>query len=382
MPALDLADSRNMIEEGSTTAVFPEAAIVETPPATAPASQQSSDKEIGMQAMVLTQFGPVESNPLVLTQVAVPQVGLGEVRIRVLACGVCRTDIHVVEGLLTDATPPVIPGHQIIGVVDAVSDEVEDLRVGQRVGVSWIHSTCGLCEFCCSNRENLCRNPKLTGCSIDGGYAEYVVAPAEFVFPIDEHTDPRQAAPLLCAGLIAYRALRSARETYCTDLGIVGFGASAHIAIQIARHWGMDVFVFTRSPKHREHAMELGAVWAGEIGQDIGVQLDSVINFTPAGETVPQLMHYLDHGATQFLASIDMTPIPAMNYREHLYFERAIKSITAATRRDGIEFLRLAEEMHLRTDVTTLGLSQANVALQMLKASQITGAVVLDIAQA
>lgn len=378
MRLADFSDSRDMAKDAHTPVVFLEDAIVDP----TPSSERSSDKEIGMQAMVLNQFGPVESNPLVLTQSPLPNAGVGEVRLRVLACGVCRTDIHVVEGLLTDTVPPVIPGHQIVGVVDAIGDEVDGISLGQRVGVSWINSTCGLCEFCCSNRENLCRNPKLTGCSVDGGFAEYAVAPAEFVFPLDADASPTHVAPLLCAGLIAYRALRSARESYCTDLGIVGFGASAHIAIQIARHWGMDVFVFTRSAKHRDHAMALGAVWAGEIGQDIGVQLDSVINFTPAGETVPKMMHYLDHGSTQFLASVDMTPIPEMNYREHIYFERSIRSITAATRRDGIEFLKLADEMQLKTDVEIFELSQANVALQKLKASQINGAAVLKIAKA
>lgn len=333
-----------------------------------------------MRAMVLNGFGPIEQSPLELMERAEPEVGIGQVLVKVEACGVCRTDLHMVEGELPAAAVPIVPGHQIVGRIARVAEGVQEFSEADRVGVAWLHETCGLCEFCCSERENLCRNARFTSFHVDGGFAEYAVVPAGFAYRLRESGPATEAAPLLCAGIIGYRALRFARGNGAKALGLIGFGASAHICIQVARHWGMDVFVFSRSVEHQAQAMALGAVWAGTLDDEVAVSLDGMIDFTPAGETVPAALEKLDRGGVLVLAGIHMSSVPALDYETHLYYERQIRSVTAATREDGRALLKLAEDVPLITEVEVFELAQANEALGKLKRGRIKGAAVLQIA--
>jgi propanol-preferring alcohol dehydrogenase len=306
----------------------------------------------------------------------VPSPGPGEVRLRVRACGVCRTDLHVVDGELPDLGRPVVPGHQVVGVVEAVGPGVERLDAGQRVGVPWLGWTCGECRFCASGRENLCGEARFTGYQLDGGFAEHAVADARYCFPIPEGYPDVQAAPLLCAGLIGYRSLRMAGDA--GRLGLYGFGAAAHIVVQVARHEGRRVFAFAR-PGDREaraFALSLGAEWAGESGETPPAPLDAAILFAPAGELVPAALRAVEPGGTVVCAGIHMSDIPSFPYRI-LWEERVVRSVANLTRRDGEEFLALAPRVPVRTEVETFPLAAANEALDRLRAGRVRGAAVL-----
>lgn len=332
-----------------------------------------------MKAMVLREQAPIEQEPLKLEELPDPEPGPGEVRLRALTCGVCHTDLHEVEGDLKLHKQPVIPGHEIVGIVDALGEGASRFTVGDRVGVAWLHSTPETCEFRARGLENLCPDAQFTGWDVDGGYAELAVASEEFVYPIPDALDDAEAAPLLCAGIVGYRALRLAGAERVGRLGLYGFGASAHIVIQVARHWGCEVYVFTRSPEHQQHARELGAVWVGEADEDPGVRLHASIIFAPAGSLIPGALRALERGGTLVCAGIYMTPIPEFDY-DLLYGERVLRSVTNATRADGEGLMRVAGEVPVRTDVTVFDLAQANEALRQVKHSEISGAAVLHIA--
>ncbi len=321
--------------------------------------------------------GPVENRPLLLREVPSPRPERAQVLIKVTVCGVCHTDLHIVEGDLPLHKVPLIPGHEIVGRVEAVGQGVEGISVGQRVGVAWLHWACGECRFCRRGAENLCERALFTGWDADGGYAEYTVAYADFVYPIPEGVPDENAAPLLCAGIVGYRALKRAiqgREP--GRLGLYGFGASAHIAIQIARHLGWEVYVFTRSPQNKALARELGAAWVGEAQDRPPEPLDAAVIYAPAGWIVPEALRSLDRGGRLSLAGIHMTPIPEMPY-SLLYQEREVVSVANATRADARELLRYAVEIPIETEVTPFPLDAANEALVKLKERRIRGAAVL-----
>jgi propanol-preferring alcohol dehydrogenase len=330
-----------------------------------------------MKAMVLEQCGPAEGDPLRLADVPKPTPHAGEVVVRVEACGVCHTDLHTVEGEVPPSRLPLIPGHEVVGVVEELGEGCSRFAPGERVGLAWLHSTCGACEYCERGLENLCEGACFTGLDADGGYAEYVKVPEAFAYAVPSGFTPVQAAPLLCAGIIGYRSLRLSEIQPGGRLGLYGFGASAHIAIQVARHWGCEVYVFTRSAEHKAHARELGACWVGGADDLPPRRLHSAIIFAPAGTIVPHALRALDRGGTLALAGIYMTPIPQLDYSEHLYYERTVRSVTASTRRDGEELLRLAAEIPLRTETTPYPLAEANRVLQMLKRREVRGAAVL-----
>ncbi len=329
--------------------------------------------------MILKQPRPVAEHPLAETDLREPTPGPTEIRIRVHACGVCHTDLHTVEGDLSLPKLPVVPGHQIVGVVEAVGADVTRFGLGDRVGVPWLHSTCGRCEYCERGVENLCDEARFTGLHADGGYAEYAIAPAEFSYPIPDGFPDLQAAPLLCAGIIGYRALRLSGVEPGRRLGLYGFGASAHVTIQVACHWGCEVYVFSRGEAHRKHAEELGAAWTGRAGDSPPKALESAIIFAPAGELVPEALRVLRKGGTLALAGIHMSPIPQMEY-SLLYGERTVRSVANSTRRDAEDLLRLASEIPIHTEVETFPLSEANRVLERLKRADIRGAAVLEVA--
>ena len=316
--------------------------------------------------------------PLRLAAVAVPTPGPGQVLIRVHACAVCRTDLHVVDGELTQPKLPLIPGHEIVGSVAALGADVERFRIGDRVGVPWLGWTCGICEFCRLGRENLCELARFTGYQIDGGYGDYTVADQRFCFPIPSGYSDMEAAPLLCAGLIGYRSLRMAGEA--RRLGLYGFGAAAHIIAQVARWQGRDVYAFT-SPGDTEaqiFARELGVVWAGGSDQAPPEPLDAAIIFAPVGPLVPAALRAVERGGTVVCAGIHMSPIPTFSY-DILWGERVLRSVANLTRRDDDEFLELAPKVPVKTRPLPYTLEQANAALNDLRAGHVQGAAVLEI---
>jgi alcohol dehydrogenase, propanol-preferring len=329
-----------------------------------------------MKAMVLSQPAAIDSSPLVPSEVAIPEPAVDEVLVEVIACGICRTDLHVVEGELAQKLPKVIPGHQVVGRVVRAGSDARKFAVGARVGIPWLHRTCGRCEFCSRGKENLCPNALYTGWTVNGGYAEYVVVPEQFVYPIPESFSALAAAPLLCAGIIGFRALRLAELQSGDTLGIYGFGAAGHVCIQVARNWGLRVVVSTREEKHRKLAEELGAEWVGGAFDDPPVALNAAIVFAPAGELVPAALKNLKRGGTLVLGGIHMSPIPSFSY-DLLYWERKIRSVANNTRQDGFDFLRVAAEIPINTQTHLFPLNQANEALQTLKRDGIRGAGVL-----
>ena len=332
-----------------------------------------------MKALLLEEQGPVESGDrLKLVDLEDPTPGPGQVRIAVSACGACHTDLHEVEGDLKPKRLPVIPGHQVVGRVDAAGEGVDQGMLGRRVGLAWLYSSCGGCRYCKAGKENLCEKCRYTGWHENGGYAELVVAEADFVYPVPDGFDDLQAAPLLCGGIIGYRALRLAGIGGIGRLGLYGFGNSAHVALQVARHLGAECFVFTRSKEHQEHALELGAVWAGTSKDDPGVEMDASIVFAPAGGLVHDGLRALDKGGTLVLAGIHMTPIPEMDY-SLLYYERCVKTVANATRQDAEELLKLAAEIPVRTDVEVFGLEQGNDVMRRLKGAELKGGAVFRI---
>jgi propanol-preferring alcohol dehydrogenase len=332
-----------------------------------------------MRAMLLEQPKPAEENPLELRELPLPAPGVGEIRIRVHACGICRTDLHTVEGDLPLRKTPLVPGHQIVGVVDAVGAGVRALREGDRVGVAWVYWTCGECAYCRKGQENLCDKARFTGYHVDGGYAEATVVPESFAYPLPEGFTDLEVAPLLCAGIVGYRSFWLSNVQPGERLGLYGFGASAHIILQVARHLGCEVYVFTRTESHRVLAKELGAVWVGEAKDTPPAQLDAAIIFAPAGPLVLEALRVLRKGGTVSLADITMTPIPQIDYDSLLYHERILRSVANSTREDGRDFLRLAAEIPVRTEIEIFDLEQANQALQAMKHSKIQGAGVLRI---
>ncbi len=332
-----------------------------------------------MRAMVLEKPADVQAGPLVLRDVPVPEPSPGRVRVRVQVCGVCRTDLHIVEGELPQAKRPVVPGHEVVGIVDQVGKGVSTVREGDRVGVAWLQETCGRCEFCRAGRENLCGQARFTGYHVDGGYAEYLLVPAVFVYPLPPALSDDETAPLLCAGIIGYRALRLSGVKPGQRLGLYGFGASAHITIQVARHWGCAVYVCSLRDQHRTLARELGAVWVGEATDMPPDKLHGAIIFAPAGDIVPPALRALEKGGTVAIAGIHLTPIPAIDYDRDLFQERILRSVTANTRQDAVDLLREAAAIPIRPRIQRFRLEEANVALQALKAGNINGAGVLKI---
>ena len=332
-----------------------------------------------MNAMVLKRTGPVVDAPLQLQDMLVPQPGPGEVLVRISVCGICRTDLHVIEGELDRPKLPLIPGHQAVGIIEQTGHGVRDRIVGDRVGIAWLQGTCGRCEFCRTGLENLCLDARFTGYQIDGGYAEYVVVPAEFAYPVPSIFTDEQAAPLLCAGIIGYRALRLSGIRPGQRLGLYGFGASAHIAIQIARHWGCEVYVCSLKREHQQLASDLGAKWVGGAAERPPVSLHGSIIFAPAGELVPPALRALERGGTLALAGIHMSPIPSIDYDREIFGERVIRSVTANTKQDGLDLLREAAAIPIRPHTHQFPLTEANQALQALKAGAIQGAGVLRV---
>lgn len=334
-----------------------------------------------MKAMVLRKARPIEEKPLEAVEVPAPTPGPDEIRIKVQACGVCHTDLHTVEGELTLPRLPVIPGHQIVGVVDQLGANVTRFRLGDRVGVAWLYSSCGQCDFCRRGLENLCDQARFTGLHADGGYAQYTVVPAAFAYPIPPGFPDLQAAPLLCAGVIGYRSLRLSEIQPGERLGLYGFGASAHVTIQVARHWGCEVFVFTRSEEHRQLARELGAAWVGGARDEPPALLDSAITFAPAGWIVLEALRVLRKGGTVAINAIHMSPIPEMKY-SLIYGERTLRSVANMARQDAEELLQLAAQIPIHTEVEVYPLAEANRVLQRLKDRQVRGAAVLEIPEA
>jgi propanol-preferring alcohol dehydrogenase len=314
--------------------------------------------------------------PLRPAEIPAPEPGPGEVLLRVEACGVCRTDLHVLDGELPDPSLPLVLGHQIVGAVTAVAGDFDGVALGDRVGVPWLGWTCGECRFCRSGRENLCERAEFTGYQRDGGYAEWAAADARFCFPIPADTPALEAAPLLCAGLIGYRSLKLAGDG--ERLGLYGFGAAAHLVAQVARHEGRRVFAFTRpgDVEGQAFALEVGAAWAGGTDQPPPEPLDAAIIFAPAGDLVPVALRAVDRGGVVVCGGIHMSDIPSFPY-EVLWEERVLRSVANLTRRDGVEFLDLARRIPVRTHVEAFPLAEANEALARLRAGRIRGAAVL-----
>ena len=336
-----------------------------------------------MKAWILNTPAPVDRHPLQLTEVSAPVPNDDEILIRVSACGICRTDLHVVEGELAVRRSPLIPGHQVVGRIAALGNRVTGFSLGERVGVAWLNRTCGMCRFCSAGRENLCDSCQFTGWTVNGGFSEYVVAPGSFTYPLPQTCDDTQAAPLLCAGIIGYRALRltgiEGRKGgwLGARLGIYGFGAAGHICIQIARARGADVYVATRDrERHQTLALELGAAWVGGAVEPPPVKLDAAIIFAPAGELVPVALQAMDKGGTLVLGGIHMSPIPSFEY-PLIYGERSIRSVANNTRQDGRELLAESAQIPVRTHVETFPFDSVNEALIALKHDAIKGAGVI-----
>lgn len=332
-----------------------------------------------MKAMVLDQSADADTGPLQRRDVPMPEPGPGQIRVRVRICGVCRTDLHIVEGDLPLVKRPIIPGHETVGIVDKAGTGVRSVKEGDRVGIAWLQNTCRECEFCRGGRENLCAKAVFSGYHVHGGYAEYALVPETFAYPIPPVFSDDEAAPLLCAGIIGYRALRLSGVQPGQRLGMYGFGASAHVTIQIAKHWGCSVYVCSLREEHRALARELGAVWVGGATDTPPEKLHGAIVFAPAGEIVIPALRALERGGTVALAGIHMTAIPAIDYDRDLFGERTIRSVTANTRQDGLDLLRDAAAIPIRPRTQRFTLEEANQALQQLKAGSIKGAAVLKI---
>ncbi|MBO0764881.1 MAG: zinc-dependent alcohol dehydrogenase family protein [Hyphomicrobiaceae bacterium] len=325
-----------------------------------------------MRAMILERPG----EPLRSVELPVPAPGAGQVRIKVAACGVCRTDLHVVDGDLTKPKLPIVPGHEIVGLVDRLGPGVKHLSLGQRVGIPWLGHTCGVCPYCRAGRENLCDAPGFTGYQIDGGYAEYCVADAAYCFPIPGDLPDIDVAPWLCAGLIGHRSLRLAGEA--SLLGLYGFGAAAHLVAQLARHQGRQVYAFTRpgDTEAQTFALSLGCAWAGGSDAAPPVRLDAAIVFAPVGSLVPPALEAVHKGGTVVLGGIHMTDIPSFPYAL-IWGERVVRSVANLTRQDAVEFLDLAPKVPVRSHVVPMPLAEANMALSRLRSGELTGAAVL-----
>jgi propanol-preferring alcohol dehydrogenase len=337
-----------------------------------PAGRFDGEEVTGLKAMLLDRAG----EKLRLADVPTPEPGAGQLLVEVRACGVCRTDLHVVDGDLTEPKLPIVPGHEIVGVVARLGEGVERFREGDRIGIPWLGYTCGRCRFCASGKENLCDAARFTGYQIDGGYAEYTVADARYCFPIHGPYDDAEAAPLLCAGLIGYRSLRMAGDG--ERLGIYGFGAAAHIVAQVARHQGRRVFAFTRAGDRRaqEFARDLGAEWTGSSDERPPEELDAAIIFAPVGPLIPAALQAVAKGGVVVAGGIHMSDIPSFPYRI-LWGERVVRSVANLTREDAEEFLELAPKVPVETAIQRFSLAEANLALAALREGRLRGAAVL-----
>ena len=330
-----------------------------------------------MRAWVVAAPGPIDTGPLVPVERPVPEPGRGEIRVKVAACGVCRTDLHLAEGDLLPRRPGVIPGHEVVGVVDRLGEGCSRFGVGDRAGIAWLRRTCGRCRWCRRGAENLCLEPRFTGWDADGGYAEWAVVDEAYAYRLPVGFDDVSAAPLLCAGIIGYRALRRAELPPGGRLGIYGFGASAHLAAQVALAQGATVHVLTRSADARRHALDLGVASAGPADAAPPEPLDAAILFAPAGELVPVALAALDRAGTLAVAGIHLSDVPPLDYQRHLFQERQLRSVTANTRNDGEEFLTLAARLGLRVTTRPYPLGEAGRALADLAHDRVTGAAVL-----
>lgn len=333
-----------------------------------------------MQAMRIHKPSSAENFPLVLDDLDVPRPRPGQVLLRVLACGVCHTDLHIAEGDLPLPALPRTPGHQVVAEVEALGEGVTGMDVGQRVGVPWMHTTCGTCDFCRRGEENLCAQARFTGLHVDGGFAEFMLAETQFLLPLPPQIFDLQAAPLLCAGIIGYRALRKADLQPGESLGLFGFGASAHLTIQLAQFWGCRVHVFSRSEQHRCQAEDMGAVWTGKAEDQPPVKLDRAVSFAPSGALVPLALEKLRPGGTLAVNAVHSSPIPQMDYGL-IYGERTLRSVTNATRQDSLDFLKLAVEVPITANVTDYPLEDANEALLDVKFANLGGQAVLKVGE-
>jgi alcohol dehydrogenase, propanol-preferring len=331
-----------------------------------------------MRAQLLTQTASVDENPLHLREVERPTPAPGEMLVRVRACGVCHTDLHVVEGELPDPKLPLIPGHEVVGVVETVGGGARRFQPGDRVGVPWLHSSDQSCVYCQHGQENLCEAAQFTGYTVNGGYAEYVTIPEAYAVPIPDRFSDVEAAPLLCAGIVGYRSLRLSDVQSGERLGLYGFGASASLCIQVARHWGCEVYAFSRGEEHQRSARDLGAAWAGSAQDEPPHKLDRAIIFAPAGWIVPLALGHIRKGGTLCINAIQMSDLPSIRYRL-LWDERTIRSVANATRQDAEEFMPLAAEIPIHTETQVFDLDAANEVLQRVKRSDITGAAVLTL---
>ena len=330
-----------------------------------------------MRALVLSAPAPIDTAPLRSESRPTPAPGPDEILVRVSACGVCRTDLHIVEGELPLVRSPIVPGHQVVGRVERAGPSARRFRPGDRVGIAWLRRTCGACEACRSGRENLCEGAAFTGYHADGGFADYAVVSEAFAYAIPPVFGDAEAAPLLCAGIIGYRALKRSEVEPGGRLGIYGFGASAHVTLQVARARGCDVFVCTREASHRALARRLGATWVGDVGDAMPAKMNGTILFAPAGALVPLALRNLARGGTLALAGIYMTEVPPLDYERDLFYERHVRSVTANTRVDGEELLAEAARIPIRPATTTFALEDANRALILLKRGGFAGAGVL-----
>lgn len=338
-----------------------------------------------MRAVHITQPASSQAGTgprsLELVELPVPQPGSGQVRLRVRTCGVCHTDLHILEGEIHPPQLPVIPGHQVVGVVEAIGPGVSPqagIQIGDRVGVPWFYDSDGTCRYCQNGQENLCPKARFTGFDVNGGYAETMLAEADTVLPLPPGLSDEQAAPLLCAGIIGYRSLRLADLQPGERVGLAGFGASAHLAIQVARYWDCEVYVFTRSQEHRRHAGQLGAAWVGGAEDQAPQPLDRAVIFAPAGKLVPLMLAKLRPGGTLAINAIYMSDIPSFPY-ESIYQERTLRSVANATYQDGVDFLKLAARIPIRSTVRLYPLEQAAQALMDMKHSRLNGEAVLQI---
>lgn len=329
-----------------------------------------------MRAVVLRLPREIEEGPLRIADLRDPARAAGELLLRVAACGVCRTDLQLAEGDLAVRRLPVIPGHQIVGSVEAVGPDVDGWDVGERAGVAWLAAACGACQRCIEGRENLCEGAQFTGWDRDGGYAELATVRADFALRMPEGFDDLAAAPLLCGGVIGYRSLQVSGIKPGGRLGLYGFGASARLAIQVATHWGCEVFVATRSEREQRSALRLGAVWAGSYEDTPPAPLDAAVTFAPAGDVVVAALRALDRGGTVAINAIHLDRVPEFSY-DHLWWERSLRSVANFTRRDATEFLELAASIPIRTTIEEHPLAEANEALRRLKAGEVEGAAVL-----
>jgi propanol-preferring alcohol dehydrogenase len=332
-----------------------------------------------MRAMIFERPANIDTNPLKLVERPEPVAGQGEILVRVRTCGVCRTDLHLTEGDLAPKHPQTVPGHEIVGVVEKLGPGCTLFDVGARVGIAWLRKTDGTCKFCRSGRENLCPNSRFTGWDADGGFADFATVREDFAYPLPDAIDDEHMAPLLCAGIIGYRSIERAAIEPGMCVGLYGFGGSAHLAIQVLKHWNCRVFVMSRADIHRDLAASLGAEFVGETKSRPPVPLDAAILFAPAGDIVLPAMQALGRGGVLSIAGIYLSAIPPLDYERDLFYEKEIRSVTANTRADGHAFLKLAGEIPIASHTVEMPLEKANEALQMLKHDKLSGAAVLRV---